>query len=267
MPNKNEKNEPMQELQSTRKVGLPRYFEMVGRDLWSFYRAGFLCAVGFLPGAALLWFGLLGGSALYSLLGGVLAGLVGAPFLSGMIDTVLRSLRDEPGYWWHTYRRAWKQNWRQSLVPGALLGLFLGGWGWLLRTMTSGTMAESPDAKLWVVALVSIFVCTGFLAYLLVQVPLLDLPLGQLAKNAALMFLGFFPRTAAAALLLLVYWGLTLLYMPYTLPVLLLFSFWLPVSAVVMILYPALDKAFKLEETLTARRDAELDEYMADNDR
>ena len=152
-------------------------------------------------------------------------------------------------------------------MPGALLGLFLGGWGWLLRTMLDGRFAANPSATLWVVAVVSIFICTGFLAWLLVQVPLLDLPLGQLAKNAALMFFGFFPRTLAAALLLLVYWGLTLLYMPYTIPVLLLFSFWLPVSAAVMILYPALDKAFKLEETLAARRDAELDDYMADNDR
>lgn len=268
MPNEKDNNESIQqELHATRKVGLPRYFEMVGRDLWAFYRAGFLCAVGFLPGAVLLWFGLMGGAALYSLLGGLLAGLVGAPFVSGMIDTVLRSLRDEPGYWWHTYRRAWKQNWRQSLVPGALLGLFLGGWGWLLRTMLNGRFAANPSATLWVVAVVSIFICTGFLVWLLVQVPLLDLPLGQLAKNAALMFFGFFPRTLAAALLLLVYWGLTLLYMPYTIPVLLLFSFWLPVSAAVMILYPALDKAFKLEETLAARRDAELDDYMADNDR
>lgn len=268
MPNEKDNNESIQqELHATRKVGLPRYFEMVGRDLWAFYRAGFLCAVGFLPGAVLLWFGLMGGSALYSLLGGLLAGLIGAPFVIGMIDTVLRSLRDEPGYWWHTYRRAWKQNWRQSLVPGALLGLFLGGWGWLLRTMLDGRFAANPSATLWVVAVVSIFICTGFLVWLLVQVPLLDLPLGQLAKNAALMFFGFFPRTLAAALLLLVYWGLTLLYMPYTIPVLLLFSFWLPVSAAVMILYPALDKAFKLEETLAARRDAELDDYMADNDR
>lgn len=108
MPNEKDNNESIQqELHATRKVGLPRYFEMVGRDLWAFYRAGFLCAVGFLPGAVLLWFGLMGGSALYSL----------------------------------------------------------------------------------------------------------------------------------------------------------------PVSAAVMILYPALDKAFKLEQTLAARRDAELDDYMADNDR
>ena len=54
--------------------------------------------------------------------GGLLGGLIGGPFLSGMIDTTLRALRDEPGYWWHTYKRAWKQNWKQSLLRGALLG-------------------------------------------------------------------------------------------------------------------------------------------------
>ena len=26
-----------------RKVGLPRFFELLGRDLWAFYRASFLC--------------------------------------------------------------------------------------------------------------------------------------------------------------------------------------------------------------------------------
>ena len=40
-------------------------------------------------------------------------------------DTVLRSLRDEPGYWWETYRRVWKRNARESLVPGMLTGLVL----------------------------------------------------------------------------------------------------------------------------------------------
>ena len=43
-------------------------------------------------------------------------------------------------------------------------------------------------------------------SWLLAQVPLVDLP-PQLAKNAGLMFFGFFPRTLAAALLLAVYWG------------------------------------------------------------
>ena len=47
-----------------RKVGLPRFFELLGRDLWAFYRASFLCLLGFLPGTALAVFGQMGGSAL-----------------------------------------------------------------------------------------------------------------------------------------------------------------------------------------------------------
>ena len=243
-----------------RKVGLPRFFELLGRDLWSLYRASFLCVVGFLPGTVLAVFGMMANSAVLTLLGGLLGGLVGGPFLSGMIDTVLRALRDEPGYWWHTYRRAWKQNWKQSLVPGLLLGLFVGSWSWMLRAQAT---AGNTDVKMWVVTLVSIFICTGFFAWLLAQVPLVDLPLLQLAKNAGLMFFGFFPRTAAAALVLAAYWGLTLLYLPVTIIVILAFGFWLPVTVAMMILYPGLDKVFKLEETLNARRDAEIEERMA----
>ena len=60
-----------------RKVGLPRFFELLGRDLWAFYRASFLCLLGFLPGTALAVFGQMGGSALLTVLGGLLGGLIG----------------------------------------------------------------------------------------------------------------------------------------------------------------------------------------------
>ena len=73
------------------------------------------------------------------------------------------------------------------------------------------------------------------------------------------------PRTLAAALLLAVYWGLTLLYLPFTIITLLAFGFWLPVVIALMILYPGLDKVFKLEETLSARRDAEIEERIAES--
>ena len=243
-------------------MGLPRFFELLGRDLWPLYKSSFLCVLGFLPGTALAILGMMGRSALLTVLGGVLAGLVGGPFLSGMIDTVLRALRDEPGYWWHTYKRAWKQNWKQSLVPGALLGLFVGSWAWMLRTQAE---SGNTSTAVWVASLVGIFVCTGFFAWLLAQVPLVDLPLPQIAKNAGLMFFGFFPRTVAAALVLALYWGAILLYMPLTIIFVVVFGFWLPVTIAMMILYEGLDKVFKLEETLAARRDAEIEERMAEN--
>ena len=170
-----------------RKVGIARFFELLGRDLWPLYKSGILCVLGFLPGTALAVFGMMAGSALLTVVGGVVGGLVGGPFLSGMIDTVLRALRDEPGYWWNTYKRAWKQNWRQSLVPGALLGLFVGSWAWMLRAQAE---SGNTSTALWVASLAGIFVCTGFFTWLLAQVPLVDLPLAQIAKNAGLMFFG-----------------------------------------------------------------------------
>ena len=78
-----------------RKVGIARFFELLGRDLWPLYKSGILCVLGFLPGTALAVFGMMAGSALLTVVGGVVGGLVGGPFLSGMIDTVLRALRDE----------------------------------------------------------------------------------------------------------------------------------------------------------------------------
>ena len=43
------------------------------------------------------------------------------------------------------------------------------------------------------------------------------------------------------------------------------FGFWLPVTIALMIVYPGLEKVFKLEETINARRAAEIEERMAQN--
>ena len=149
-----------------------------------------------------------------------------------------------------------------GFVPGALLGLFVGSWAWMLRAQAE---SGNTSTALWVASFAGIFVCTGFFTWLLAQVPLVDLPLAQIAKNAGLMYFGFFPRTAAAALVLALYWGATLLYLPATILTILAFGFWLPVTIALMIVYPGLEKVFKLEETINARRAAEIEERMAQN--
>ena len=90
-------------------------------------------------------------------------------------------------------------------------------------------------------------------------------PFMLLTLAVTLMFFGFFPRTAAAALVLALYWGATLLYLPATILTILAFGFWLPVTIALMIVYPGLEKVFKLEETINARRDAEIEDRMAQN--
>ena len=64
---------------------------------------------------------------------------------------------------------------------------------------------------------------------------------------------------------LALYWGATLLYLPATILTILAFGFWLPVTIALMIVYPGLEKVFKLEETINARRAAEIEERMAQN--
>ena len=70
---------------------------------------------------------------------------------------------------------------------------------------------------------------------------------------------------AAAALGRALYWGATLRYLPATILTILAFGFWRPVTIALMIVYPGLEKVFKLEETINARRAAEIEERMAQN--
>ena len=81
-------------------------------------------------------------------------------------------------------------------------------------------------------------------------------------KNAALFMIGFLPRTLAAGAVLCIYWGVMLAWMPYTIPVVLILGFWLPCTLALQIIYPALDKAFHLEKTITARREDEINDLM-----
>ena len=108
-----------------RKKGAARYFEVLARDFSTFWMAGLLAMISSLPFALGLWFAVTTHSLIPMLLAGILGGMLAAPQIVGLNDTVLRALRDEPGYWWVTYRRAWKRNAKASLLPGAICGLLL----------------------------------------------------------------------------------------------------------------------------------------------
>lgn len=242
-----------------RKVGVARFFEVLGRDLWPFYKSSFLCVVGFVPGYAALLFSVMAGSLPLSLLSGAVGGLIAGPFLCGMYDTILRALRDEPGYWWHTYRMAWKQNWRESLLPGAGAGFCLGLWAFLLYALPD---LENVPISVWICMVLGIFFLLVFCLYLFAQVVLVSVSQAERLKNAALFMIGFLPRTLAAGAVLCIYWGVMLAWMPYTIPVVLILGFWLPCTLALQIIYPALDKAFHLEKTITARREDEINDLM-----
>ena len=253
------KDGPGVEKDTPRKTGVGRFFELVGRDMSSMFLANLLTCLGFLPVICLVYIGFLMNSLPVMVLSAAVGGILAGPVLAGMYDTVLRALRDEPGYWWHTYRMAWKQNWRESLLPGAGAGFCLGLWAFLLYALPD---LENVPISVWICMVLGIFFLLVFCLYLFAQVVLVSVSQAERLKNAALFMIGFLPRTLAAGAVLCIYWGVMLAWMPYTIPVVLILGFWLPCTLALQIIYPALDKAFHLEKTITARREDEINDLM-----
>ena len=238
-----------------RKKGAARFLELLGRDLTSFWLAGLLSMLSAVPFLFGLWFSIVSHAVLPALLAGVLGGLIAAPQICGLQDTILRSLRDEPGYWWTTYRRAWKRNAKASLLPGALGGLVLA-----MQIFSAYHLASGQSFWLPVALLLGVIFLTGLAQYVFAQVALLNMPFGGILKNAILLFLGYLPRTMLGVVWQLLYWGLLLAFWPFSSVLVVITGTWLPALLSLMAIYPVLDKSFQIEERVKKMREEQFQE-------
>ena len=264
-----------------RKKGFARFFEVIGRDMSSFFKANAICCVCALPGAIALFLGLLSNSILLIMGGGMIGGMILAPAWTGMHDTVLRSLRDEPGYWGVTYRKAMKNNWKQSLLPGAIVGLLISLQVLMIWFLILGIL---PATLPTIIILVFNLLITGMVTpFLWSQLVLMDMKTFLVAKNSLLFAVFKAPKALLMAVVQFLYWGamvLLLFVSPIALvslsddmrtlasvlvmvsPVALLLMITLGFAVITiicqMITFPILDQVMHLEERFVARREAEL---------
>lgn len=231
-----------------RKVGLGRLAEVLARDVFSFWKAGGLLLVSVLPATFCIGVACSSGSVLLLLLGGALGGVVAGPQICGLMDTILRSLRDEPGFWWHTYRQAWRRNASACLLPGAVTGLLLGMQLFVLSNLDKLTVTASFAAVLTVGSLLAV----GLALLVWVQLALFSLPISNILRNSLLLFLLSPARTAGAILVQVAYWGCLWLFVPTSLSVLPLTGIWFPFLVSVFLLYQPLEKSFDLEASIHA---------------
>lgn len=232
-----------------RKTGLPRFWEVLSRDFWDVFRAGFLALIGCLPFFVGTAFSLYSHVMVFAPLSGLIGGALAGPELCALADTVLRGLRDEPGFWWHTYKRVWKRNAKASLLPGAAGGLLISMQVFLL--FHAGALKLSMAAGAGLAA--GLLLVLALSIYLWPQLALMDLSFSQLLKNSGLLFLGQLPRSIAALAVLAGYLGLMLRFFPLSLSLLPLLNLWLPVFPTLFLTYPAIQKTFRIEEKLRER--------------
>lgn len=235
-----------------RKKGLARFFEVLGRDAGSLFKAGLITGLAYAPVGFAAGFGLYALSMPVTLLAAAVGGVLTGPALAGLYDTVMRALRDEPGYWWHTYKRAMKANWKQAMVVGVVLNLLVAmqiftAWALLIQALP-GDLGMLAGLGLNVMITAMVATC------LLPQLVVVEMGLGGLFKNALFCAVGFAPRVICAALLQVAWWTLFLIFMPASAILVPFMGFWPIALAATLLIYPPLEKALDLEARLAARR-------------
>ncbi len=238
-----------------RATGWTRIWEMISRDYKSFWLAGILNILTSFPFMFMIGYAYATHSVLIALAGGAVCGMIAAPGFYGLSDTLLRSLRDEPGYWWHRYSRAVKNNWLKTLFPG-----FLGGIIFSIQMFILFHMQEL-DGGLWLLIslIVSMTVFMGILLWFLVQHALLELSFIALLKNSLLLFFRYITKSLAAAGIALGYLILILLIFPGSVFLLITACFWLPLLCSFQIIYPKADEIFGIEKKLSSRYTSSLE--------
>lgn len=240
------------ESDTPRKKGFARFIEVVIRDFPSFLGAGLLALFSSIPFILGLQLSILSHSILICLVAGLAGGILAAPQLCGLADTILRSLRDEPGFFWHRYRRAWKQNIFPGMKSGAFLGVLLSVQLFLLTHLNS-----LPFSWAFPALAISILVLLGFLPYLLAQIVLLDLSVVNIVRNSLFLFVACLPRTLLSAVLQAAYWLLIFLFLPFSSIVFAIAGLWLPCLLGLLSIYPILNDRFQIEERIREAHQAD----------
>ena len=244
-----------------RKKGIRRFWELLWSDGKKYLICNLICVLFFVPCALTVSYGVYAGRMPVTLLAGLLSGI---PFLAaryGLFDTILRSLRDEPSDWWPSFRRAIGSAWKLYLPGGMLFGASFAAASFLLYWKFRAQ--ETDGVSQWVMPMLYLLLLFMVFVSVMPQMAVLDESFPRILFNGLLFVFGALPRVLAAALLQLVYWGLVIALFPYTLFLLPLTGFWLADLTGCMLLYPQLDRIYRIEETLRARREEEDRAHLA----
>lgn len=223
-----------------------RFVRRFRRDGWHWYFAGYLVIISALPYVAGLIFSIDNLSLFPMLITAPIGGMLAAPQLCGLADTLLRSFRDEEqDSWWKTYRKVWKRNWKATLLPGAIFGTISA-----LQLFTLNYLALEGDFAMFVWVAFTVLITTPILSFLIVLLAVVEERFLMLVRNSVILCFHKPLRMLAALLVQLIYWGLICWFFPKSLPVFILTQFWLPTSVATALIYPPVEKAFDLEKRI-----------------
>ncbi len=229
-----------------RQTGFYRYRQLLSIRFGQWWKINILTIIGFLPLAAGIFYAVASSSVLVLLPCSVLGGAIAGPFLAGMYDALLRGMRDDPLPWKDAYARAWRQNWKGSLLPGALLGLMLGMYTFMGMLFWWSEIAPSPGTvALYLFSLLLVLVVNSLYWP---QLVLFKQRTGVRLRNCALFCIRYFWRVMGVGLIQLAYWALIVLLAPWSLILMPVTGVWYVLFLAQFLIYGQMDAAYQIEE-------------------
>ena len=250
--------------ENERQTGFYRYRQVLSIRFGQWWKINLLTLVGFVPLAAGIFWAIASTSLLVLLPCSVFGGMISGPFLAGMYDAVLRGLRDDPMPWKDAYARSWKQNWRGSLIPGALLGLLLGLYAFMGMLLWVSEVPPSLGTVALYLFAMLLAAAVGTLYW--PQLVLFDQRAVIRLRNCLLFCIQNFWRVMGVGLLQLAYWGVYVLFAPWTLLLLPVIGVWYIVFLSQLLIYERMDESFHIEELYTIdSQNSTLEDYARRN--
>jgi hypothetical protein len=232
--------------ESVRMTGFNRYKQLLSFHAMNWMKVNLLTVAGALPLAAGITLSVLSSSILMLIPASIVGGMIFGGFLSGLYDSILRGLRDDPNNWWTNYKKSWKQNWKCSLVPGAILGLivgmfvFMGCLLWWSQVFPGwGTIALYAFSALLFLLIVTLY---------WPQLVLFDQSAINRMRNIILFTSKYLWKVLGVTLLQMAYIAIYLLFAPWTLLLMPFIGFWFIVFLSQFFLYDKLDEELHIEE-------------------
>ncbi len=231
-----------------RKGGFARYKEILEANWKIFFLVGFIALAFHLPLAAGLVYAVGARSSLAAIGAGLVGGAIAGPGYAGLVDLIMRRLRDDKADWTVCWKRSFRQNWRASLLPGAVQGLFLG----LIVFAGALILWGAAPVSVGTLLLLALSILLGAMVLTVwwPQVVTFDQKAPQQVKNAVLFGVFHFGKVLLSALLQIVWWAVMALFLPWTAFVLPFIGLWYILFVALHLIYPALDADFHIEEQI-----------------
>lgn len=145
------------------------------------------------------------------------------PAIGAMTAVTMKMVQDEPSDLFYDFREAFKKNWKYSFISGALAVVVIFALWWVMRFyMQSDGVIYNLMTSFTIVIVVFIGISCIYVYPMIIKV---ELPLKTVFKNAFLLSIAYIKYSFPTFLLCVGIFEGSIIFIPFTLPIILLFTF------------------------------------------